>query len=254
MASQHRPNPAANPDQATLARSPKFVLGPEGARPMPIDQPESASPSPGSAQVKEPVSEAYRQGRAERASLVGGSRARAARRQTVPPRASRISGRGGTLAHISGQDGKTAGVSGLGGVGHSRKTGQGKGQRANPAQPLARASSPSTESRTTLGTTRHRRSFESVAGQRERQWRHRSRATGMSYGDLGGTSRGGRAKATAPPNAAQAYIRPRPGVTNDYRVVLAAVLERHLHLDDSQLDAGVPHLPRPVKFERMMAA
>ena len=61
---------------------------------------------------------------------------------------------------------------------------------------------------------------------------------------LGGSIRGGRVYGDWPGlTTAQLYQGRDLAVTTDYRVVLAAVLERHLHLDDSQLAQVFPNLP-----------
>jgi uncharacterized protein (DUF1501 family) len=72
---------------------------------------------------------------------------------------------------------------------------------------------------------------------------------------LGGAVAGGKVYGEWPGLApAQLYQRRDLAVTTDFRCALAAILERHLRLDDHQLEALFPALP-PIRPElrRLMA-
>jgi uncharacterized protein (DUF1501 family) len=224
-----------------------FSLGPEGARPLPIDQPEIGRAFDRLYSGKDPVSEAYRQGRAARAELVGGLAGEMRRADNGAPPPAGFPAEAARLARLISQDRHIRLVFlSLGGWDTHVNQGKAKGQLANRLQPLgdgllalARGLGNAWDDTVIV--------VLSEFGRRVRE--NGNAGTDHGHGNvmlvLGGGVRGGRVYGDWPGLAtAQLYQGRDLAVTTDYRVVFAAILERHLHLDDGQLAQVFPNLPQ----------
>jgi uncharacterized protein (DUF1501 family) len=221
-------------------------LGPEGARPMPIDQPEIARAFDRLYAGSGTIAEAYRQGRATRAELVGDLASEMRRADNGAPQPSGFPAEAARLAHLVGQNRhiRLAFLS-LGGWDTHVNQGKAKGQLANRLQPLGDGLAALAKG---LG-----KAFDDtivvVLSEFGRTVRENGNGgTDHGHGNaiwiMGGTVRGGRVWGDWPGLAtAQLYKGRDLAVTTDYRAILAAILERHLQLDDRALALVFPGLP-----------
>ncbi len=222
-------------------------LGPEGARPMPIDQPEIGRAFDRLYGGNDPISEAYRQGRATRAELVGDLASEMRRADNGAPQPGGFPAEAARLAHLIGQNRhiRLAFLS-LGGWDTHVNQGKGKGQLANRLQPLGDGLAALAKG---LGNAWDD-TIAVVLSEFGRTVRENGNGgTDHGHGNviwvLGGGVRGGRVYGDWPGLAtAQLYKGRDLAVTTDYRTVLAAILERHLGLDDRQLAQVFPGLPQ----------
>src|SRR5947207_775381 len=112
-------------------------LGAEGARPIPIDQPEIGRAFDRLYSGNDLVSEAYRQGRAARAELVGGLASEMRRADNGAPPPAGFPAEAARLAHLISQDRHIRLVFlSLGGWDTHVNQGRSRGQLANRLQPL----------------------------------------------------------------------------------------------------------------------
>jgi uncharacterized protein (DUF1501 family) len=218
-------------------------LGPEAAKPLPIDRPEIARAFDRLYSGNDPISEAYRQGRAARAELIGdlASEMRQADNGAPPPNgfpaeAARLAGLIGRDQHIR------LAFAALGGWDtHVNQ----KSQLANHLRPLGDGLAALAKG---LGTAWDD-TVVVVISEFGRTVRENGNAgTDHGHGNViwvaGGKVRGGRVYGDWPGLAtAQLYQRRDLAVTTDYRSVLATILERHLGLTDHQLAQIFPGLP-----------
>jgi uncharacterized protein (DUF1501 family) len=218
-------------------------LGPQAARPLPIDRPEIARAFDRLYSGNDPISEAYRQGRAARAELIGdlASEMRQANNGAPPPNgfpaeAARLAGLISRDSHIR------LAFAGLGGWDtHVNQ----RGQLANHLKPLgdglaalAKGLGPNWDDTVVVVLSEFGRTV------------HENGNAGTDHGHgnviwvAGGKIRGGRVYGDWPGLAtAQLYQGRDLAVTTDYRTVLAAILERHFGLSDHQLAQIFPGLP-----------
>jgi uncharacterized protein (DUF1501 family) len=221
-------------------------LGPNGARRMPIDQPEIGRAFDRLYAGEDSQSETYRQGRMARAELVGDLATEARRADNGAPQAVGFPAEAVQLARLIGQDRNIRLVFlSLGGWDTHVNQGRARGQLANRLQPLgdglaALARGLGSASDDTIVVVL------SEFGRRVRE--NGNGGTDHGHGNViwvvGGGVRGGRVYGEWPGLAmAQLYQGRDLAVTTDYRTVLAAILERHLRLNDRQLVQVFPDLP-----------
>jgi uncharacterized protein (DUF1501 family) len=221
-------------------------LGPEGAKPMPIDQPEIGRAFDRLYGGNDPVSEAYRQGRASRAELVGDLASEMRRADNGAPQPSGFPTEAARLAHLIGQNRhiRLAFLS-LGGWDTHVNQGRARGQLASRLQPLGDGLAALARG---LGNA-WGDTIAVVLSEFGRTFRENGNGgTDHGHGNvvwvLGGSVRGGRVYGEWPGLApAQLYKGRDLAVTTDYRTVLAAILERHFGLADRQLAQIFPELP-----------
>jgi uncharacterized protein (DUF1501 family) len=223
-----------------------LALGPEGARPMPIDQPEIGHAFDRLYGGSDPISEAYRQGRASRAELVADLASEMRRADNDAPQPGGFPAEAARLAHLIAQNRhiRLAFLS-LGGWDTHVNQGKAKGQLANRLQPLGNGLVALAKG---LGNAWDD-TVAVVISEFGRTVRENGNGgTDHGHGNviwvLGGGVRGGRVYGDWPGLApAQLYKGRDLAVTTDYRTVLAAILERHLGLNDRQLVQIFPELP-----------
>src|ERR1700737_469339 len=215
-------------------------LGPEGARPMPIDQPEIGHAFDRLYAGKDSQGETYRQGRMARAELVGGLASEMRRADNGAPPPVGFPAEAVRLARLIDQDRHIRLVFlSLGGWDTHVNQGKARGQLANRLQPLgdglaalARGLGGAWDDTIVVVLSEFGRTVRENG----------NGGTDHGHGDWPGLA------------TAQLYQGRDLAVTTDYRVVLAAILERHLHLDDRQLAQVFPSLPQAQSDLREMLA
>jgi uncharacterized protein (DUF1501 family) len=222
-------------------------LGPEAGKPLPIDRPEISRAFDRLYAGNDPISEAYRQGRAARAELIDDLASEMRQADNGAPLPTGFPAQAMRLAHLLSRDPRIrlAFVS-LGGWDTHVNQGKSKGQLANRLQPLGDGLAALAKG---LG-----RDWDdtviAVLSEFGRTVRENGNGgTDHGHGNvvwvLGGSVRGGRIYGAWPGLARPQLYQGRDlPVTTDYRAVLAAILERHLGLDDRQLDQVFPDLPQ----------
>jgi uncharacterized protein (DUF1501 family) len=223
-----------------------LALGPEGAKPIPIDQPEIGRAFDRLYGGSDAISEAYRQGRATRAELVGDLATEMRRADNGAPQPGGFPAEAARLAHLIAQNRhiRLAFLS-LGGWDTHVNQGKTKGQLANRLQPLGDGLAALAKG---LGGAWND-TIAVVLSEFGRTVRENGNGgTDHGHGNviwvLGGAVRGGRVYGEWPGLApAQLYKGRDLAVTTDYRSVLTAILERHFGLDDGQLMQVFPGLP-----------
>ena len=221
-------------------------LGPDAAKPLPIDRPEISRAFDRLYSGNDPLSEAYRQGRAARAELIGDLASEMRQADNGAPRPSGFPAEAARLAHLIGQDAHIRlAFASLGGWDTHVNQGKAQGQLANHLRPLgdglaalARGIGAGWDDTVVVVLSEFGRTV------------HENGNAGTDHGHgnviwvLGGNVRGGRVYGDWPGLAtAQLYQSRDLAVTTDYRTVLAAILERHLGLGDRQLAQIFPGLP-----------
>jgi uncharacterized protein (DUF1501 family) len=221
-------------------------LGPNGAKPLPIDQPEIGSAFDRLYSSNDSLGESYRQGRAARAQLIGNL---ATERQIAdngaPPPAG-FPGQAARLARLIRRDaGVRLAVIGLGGWDTHVNQGNHRGQLADRLRPLgeglaalARGSGDAWRDTIVVVLSEFGRTF------RENGNGGTDHGHGNVIWVLGGSVKGGRVYGDWPGlTPTQLYQRRDLAVTTDFRTALAVILERHMRLADRQLDAVLPGAP-----------
>jgi uncharacterized protein (DUF1501 family) len=222
-----------------------LLIGPEGARPMPIDQPEIGRAFDRLYGGDDPISEAYKQGRATRAELVGDLASEMRRADNGAPQPGGFPAEAARLAHLIGQNRhiRLAFLS-LGGWDTHVNQGKAKGQLANRLQPLGDGLAALAKG---LGNAWDD-TIAVVLSEFGRTVRENGNGgTDHGHGNviwvLGGGVRGGRVYGDWPGLATPQLYKGRDlPVTTDYRTVLAAIIERHLGVDDRRLVQIFPGL------------
>jgi uncharacterized protein (DUF1501 family) len=221
-------------------------LGPDAAKPLPIDRPDISRFFDRLYSGNDALSEAYRQGRAARAELIGdlASEMRQADNGAPPP--SGFPGEAARLAHLIGQDGHIRlAFASLGGWDTHVNQGKAQGQLANHLRSLGGGLAALAKG---IGAGWDD-TVVVVLSEFGRTVRENGNAgTDHGHGNviwmLGGNVRGGRIYGDWPGLAtAQLYQRRDLAVTTDYRTVLAVILERHFGLADRRLALIFPDLP-----------
>jgi uncharacterized protein (DUF1501 family) len=221
-------------------------VGPEGARPLPIDQPEIGRAFDRLYAGKDALSETYRQGRVARAELVGGLASEMRRADNGAPPPSGFPAEAARLAHLIAQDQHIRLVFlSLGGWDTHVNQGKAKGQLANRLQPLGDGLATLARG---LGSAWNDTIIVVLSEFGRRVRENGNGGTDHGHGNLiwvlGGGVGGGRVYGEWPGLATgQLYQGRDLAVTTDYRSVVAVILERHLRLDDRQLAQVFPGLP-----------
>lgn len=221
-------------------------LGPNGAQPLPIDQPQIASAFDRLYSGNDDLAKSYREGRTARAQLIGAlTRERMIADNGAPPPTG-FPGQAVRLAQlIRRHPAVRVAAIGLGGWDTHISQGNQKGPLADHLRPLgeglaalARGSGEAWRDTVVIILSEFGRTF------RENGNRGTDHGHGNVIWVLGGGVNGGRIYGDWPGLApAQLYQRRDLAVTTDFRSVLAAVLERHMRLGDRQLDAVLPGAP-----------
>jgi uncharacterized protein (DUF1501 family) len=221
-------------------------LGPDGARPMPIDQPEIGRAFDRLYAGKDSQGETYRQGRMARAELVGDLATEARRADNGAPQPAGFPAEAVQLARLIAQDQRIRLLFlSLGGWDTHVNQGRSKGQLANRLQPLGDGLAALARG---LGSAWDDTIVVVLSEFGRRVRENGNGGTDHGHGNViwvaGGSVRGARVYGNWPGLAtAQLYQGRDLAVTTDYRAVLAAILERHLRLDDRALVQVFPDLP-----------
>jgi len=221
-------------------------LGPGGARPLPIDQPEVGAAFDRLYSSDDALGRSYREGRAARAQLIA---ALAAERQIADNGAPPPTGFPREAAHLAALIRRQSGIRlvalGLGGWDTHVNQGNHAGQLAQHLRPLgeglaalARGSGEAWRDTVVVVLSEFGRTVRENG----------NGGTDHGHGNviwlLGGAINGGRIYGDWPGLApAQLYQRRDLAVATDFRSVLAAILERHMRLADLQLEAVLPGAP-----------
>jgi len=223
-------------------------LGPNGAQPLPIDQPEIGDAFDRLYAGNDDLAKSYRQGRAARAQLIGAlSKERRIADNGAPPPAG-FPGQVTRLAQlIRRHPAVRVAVIGLGGWDTHINQGNRNGQLADHLRPLgeglaalARGSGEAWRDTVVVVLSEFGRTF------RENGNRGTDHGHGNVIWVLGGGVNGGRIYGDWPGLApTQLYQRRDLAVTTDFRTVLATILERHMRLGDRELEAVLPGAPPP---------
>jgi uncharacterized protein (DUF1501 family) len=222
-------------------------LGPEGAKPLPIDQPEIGGAFDRLYAGDDALGESYRQGRTARAQLVGALSAERQSADNGAPPPSGFPGQAARLARLIRRDSSVRlVVIGLGGWDTHVNQGNHKGQLAGRLRPLgeglaalARGSGEAWRDTIIIALSEFGRTV------RENGNGGTDHGHGNVIWVLGGPVKGGRVYGDWPGLApAQLYQRRDLAVTTDFRTAIAAILERHMRLADRQLEVVLPDAPR----------
>jgi uncharacterized protein (DUF1501 family) len=221
-------------------------LGPIGAQPLPIDQPQVGNAFDRLYSGNDALGQSYREGRAARAQLVG---ALAAERQVADngaPPPTGFPGQAARLARLMRRDSniRLAAI-GLGGWDTHVNQGNHRGQLADHLRPLGEGLAVLARG---LGDA-WADSIVVVLSEFGRTFRENGNGgTDHGHGNviwvLGGSVKGGRVYGDWPGLAsAQLYQGRDLAVTTDFRTALATILERHLRLSNRELEAVLPGAP-----------
>ncbi len=233
-------------------------LGPDAAKPLPIDRPEISRFFDQLYSGNDPLSEAYRQGRAARAELIGDLASEMRQADNGAPPASGFPAEASRLAHLIGQDEHIRlAFASLGGWDTHVNQGKAQGQLANHLRPLGDGLAALVKG---LGTGWNDTVVVVLSEFGRTVHENGNAGTDHGHGNvisvLGGDVRGGRVYGDWPGLAtAQLYQRRDLAVTTDYRNVLAVILERHFRLADRELAQIFPDLPpTPSSLGEMLTA
>ena len=233
-------------------------LGPQVASPTPLDRPELSRVFDRLYSGSDAIAQAYREGRAARAELIGSLADEMRRADNSAPPPGSFPGQAAQLAHLLDRDPRIRlAFASLGGWDTHVNQGNHKGQLANHLRPLG-------DGLAALASGLGRDWPDTVVVVLSEFGRtvHENGDGGTDHGHgnviwvMGGNIRGGRIYGDWPGLApARLYQRRDLAVTTDYRLALAAILERHLRLEDQQLAQIFPGLPagRP-DLTRLLAA
>jgi len=221
-------------------------LGPDAARPMPLDRPDISRAFDRLYAGSDPQSEAYRQARAARAELLGDLANEMRQADNGAPLPNGFPTEATRLAHLIRRDRNIRlAFASLGGWDTHVNQGKGKGQLANRLQPLGDGLAALARG---LGTDWDDTVVVVISEFGRTVHENGNGGTDHGHGNvvwvLGGNVRGGRVYGDWPGLAkSQLYQGRDLAVTTDYRSVFAAILERHLGLADRQLAQIFPGLP-----------
>jgi uncharacterized protein (DUF1501 family) len=232
-------------------------LGPQAAKPMPLDRPEISRAFDRLYAGNDAMALSYREGRAARAELIGDLASERAQADNGAPQPDTFPAQAARLAYLIGRDPRIRlAFTSLGGWDTHVNQGSHKGQLANHLRSLG-------DGLATLANGLGKDWADTVVVVVSEFGRtvHENGDGGTDHGHgnliwvLGGGVRGGQIYGDWPGLAtAQLYQGRDLAVTTDYRVALAAVLERHLRLDDQQLLQIFPGVQSaPSKLRQMLA-
>jgi uncharacterized protein (DUF1501 family) len=233
-------------------------LGPRAASPTSLDHPELSRVFDRLYSGSDAMAQAYREGRAARAELIGSLADEMRRADNGAPPPNSFPAEAAQLAHLLGRDPRIRlAFASLGGWDTHVNQGNHKGQLANHLRPLG-------DGLAALASGLGRDWPDTVVVVLSEFGRtvHENGDGGTDHGHgnviwiMGGNIRGGRIYGDWPGLApVQLYQRRDLAVTTDYRLALGAILERHLRLEDHQLARIFPGLPpaRP-ELARLLAA
>jgi uncharacterized protein (DUF1501 family) len=223
-----------------------FPLGPEAARPSPLDEAAIGSAFDRLYATQGALGRAYREGRQARAQLVADLAAerRLADGGAPPPRS--FPAQAGRLAYLIRRDpGIRLAFFALGGWDTHIEQGGGRGQLANRLRPLGDGIAALAAG---LGDAWHETAVVVLSEFGRTAAENGDGGTDHGHGNViwvaGGGIAGGRVYGDWPGLAPQQlYQRRDLAVTTDFRIVLAALLGRHLGLAAGPLAAVFPGLP-----------
>jgi uncharacterized protein (DUF1501 family) len=232
-------------------------LGPDGAKPLPLDHPQIGSAFDRLYSGNDALGKSYREGRAARAQLINALKTERQIADNGAPPASGFPGQAARLAALIRRDDSIRlAVVGLGGWDTHVNQGNHKGPLANRLRPLgeglaalARGAGPAWRNTIVIVLSEFGRTV----------WENGNSGTDHGHGNviwvLGGAVQGGSIYGDWPGlTPGQLYQRRDLAVTTDFRSILNAILERHMRLTDTQLDAVLPGAPRPTaELGRMIA-
>jgi uncharacterized protein (DUF1501 family) len=225
-----------------------LLLGPDGAKPLPLDQPGIGSAFDRLYSGDDRLAQSYREGRAARAQLVSALKAERQIADNGAPPASGFPGQAARLAALIRQnDSIRLAVIALGGWDTHVNQGNHKGQLANRLRSLgeglagfARGAGPAWRDTVIVVLSEFGRTV------RENGNGGTDHGHGNVIWVLGGAVQGGCVYGDWPGLApARLYQRRDLAVTTDFRAVLSVILEHHERLTDPQLDAVLPGAPQP---------
>jgi uncharacterized protein (DUF1501 family) len=218
-------------------------LGPEAARPTPLDRPEISKVFDELYAGNDAIGRAYREGRAARAELVGDLAKEMQRADNGAPPPSGFPAIAAQLAHLLAQDQRIRlAFASLGGwdthVNQNRRLANHLRPLGDGLAALAKELGKDWDDTVVVVLSEFGRTV------------HENGGAGTDHGHgnvvwvLGGRVRGGRVYGQWPSlSPAELYQRRDLAVTTDYRTAIAAILERHLRLDDRRLPQIFPGLP-----------
>ncbi len=221
-------------------------LGPDGARPLPLDKPEVASAFDRLYATDDALGKSYREGRTARERLIGALKSEQQSADNGAPPPAGFPGQAARLASLIRRDASIRlAVIGLSGWDTHVNQGNHKGQLANRLRPLgeglaalARGSGEAWRDTVVLVLSEFGRTV------RENGNGGTDHGHGNVIWALGGAVNGGRVYGDWPGLAlGQLYQKRDLAVTTDFRSVLAGILERHMRLTDRQLEAVLPNTP-----------
>jgi uncharacterized protein (DUF1501 family) len=221
-------------------------LGPGAAQPIPIDRPEVSNVFDQLYARNDAIGRTYREGRAARAELIRDLARDMQKADNGAPLPNSFPATAAQLAHLIARDRQIRlAFASLGGWDTHVNQGNQKGQLANHLLPLG-------DGLAALANGLGKAWDDTVVVVLSEFGRtvHENGGGGTDHGHgnviwvLGGSVRGGRIYGEWPGlGAAQLYQRRDLAVTTDYRTAIAAILERHLRLDDRRLAQIFPDLP-----------
>ena len=221
-------------------------LGPQAAKPTPLDRPEVSRAFDRLYAGNDPLSVAYREAREARAQLLGDLASEMQRADNGAPPPNGFPLEAARLARLIRRDRSIRlAFANLGGWDTHVNQGKGKGQLANRLQPLGDGLAAFAKG---LGQDWDDTIVVVVSEFGRTVHENGNAGTDHGHGNvvwvLGGNVRGGRVYGDWPGLAkAQLYQGRDLAVTTDYRAVFATILERHLGLADDQLVQIFPGLP-----------
>lgn len=233
-------------------------LGPQASRAMPLDHAETSRAFDRLYATDDAISEAYREGRAARAELIGDlpSESQLADNGAPPPNG--FPAQAARLAYLLVKDRRIRlAFADLGGWDTHVNQGSQKGQLArhlgllgDGIAGLAKGLGKDFDDTVVIVLSEFGRTV------RENGNGGTDHGHGNAIWVIGGRVRGGQIYGDWPGLAAKQLYQARDlAVTTDFRLVLAAVLERHLNLGAEQLDRIFPDLPpNRSSIERILAA
>jgi len=231
-------------------------LGPNGARPLPIDQPDVGSAFDRLYSGNDELGKSYREGRAARAQLVAALAAEQQIADNGAPPPTGFPGQATRLAQLIRRHPAVRLVAiGLGGWDTHVNQGDQKGQLAERLRPLgeglailARGSGESWRDTVVVVLSEFGRTV------RENGNAGTDHGHGNVIWVLGGAVNGGRVYGDWPGiSPHQLYQRRDLAVTTDFRSVLNTIFERHMRLGDRQLETVLPDAPlTPPELARMI--